>query len=76
MNFRSAYRKLSILRTTFPSIPIIACTVTPKVSEDIINHLRLRKNSGLLIVKNSFDRQNLIYKFRTKRKRFNTRYTW
>ncbi|HET9136205.1 MAG TPA: DNA helicase RecQ [Candidatus Kapabacteria bacterium] len=60
-DFRDDYRRLSILRKRFPSIPIIAmtATATPQVAEDIITQLHLKKPS---VYQASFERKNLIYK--------------
>lgn len=59
-DFREDYRKLSVLRKTFPSVPIIGmtATATPRVAEDIITQLHLRKPS---VYQASFERKNLVY---------------
>jgi ATP-dependent DNA helicase RecQ len=59
-DFRPEYRKLSLLRETFPSIPIIAltATATSKVREDIIIQLKL---AGAKTFQASFNRSNLRY---------------
>lgn len=64
-NFRPEYRELHILRRLVPNIPIMAltATATPKVQEDIIKILELRKP---YIVKTTFDRVNLSLTVRTK----------
>lgn len=56
--FRAEYRKLSMLRQTFPECPIMAltATATPDVEQDIMQQL-LMKNQRL--IKGSFDRPNL-----------------
>mmetsp|Transcript_8599 Transcript_8599/g.18554 ORF Transcript_8599/g.18554 Transcript_8599/m.18554 type:complete len:885 (+) Transcript_8599:133-2787(+) len=64
-DFRSSYRKLNYLRTTYPETPCIAltATATPKVIHDITNELRLHK-CPLHI--GSFDRPNIFYKVKYK----------
>lgn len=59
-DFREDYRRLDILRKKFPRTPIIAmtATATPRVVEDIVEQLSLRKPS---IYQASFERKNLIY---------------
>ncbi|MBS1904320.1 MAG: DNA helicase RecQ [Bacteroidetes bacterium] len=59
-DFREDYRRLDVLRTKFPRTPIIAmtATATPRVAEDILDQLKLRKPS---IYKASFERTNLSY---------------
>ncbi|CCA61476.1 hypothetical protein AV955_gp119 [Diadromus pulchellus ascovirus 4a] len=64
-DFRSDYLKLSVLRTIFPSVPILACTATatPRVRRDIVRLLGLRENFETFV--GSFDRPNLkisVYK--------------
>ena len=58
--FRPEYRKLSIIRNTFPNVPIIAltATATPSVRGDIISELHLTDPA---VYVGSFDRQNLTY---------------
>jgi RecQ family ATP-dependent DNA helicase len=67
-DFRRDYREIgSLLRNhrVLKSIPILALTATaiPKVQEDIITSLQLRKPK---IVKQSFDRKNLILSVKRK----------
>lgn len=59
-DFRPDYRKLSILKTQFPTIPISALTATATdiVQQDVIKTLGLR---DALIFKGSFNRVNLKY---------------
>jgi ATP-dependent DNA helicase RecQ len=59
-DFRPEYRQLSILRDTFPSLPIAAYTATATdiVREDIAKQLNLKKPKMLV---GSYDRPNLIY---------------
>jgi ATP-dependent DNA helicase RecQ len=58
-DFRTAYAKLSVLRTMFPSIPIVAltATATSKIVDDIRMQLALRSPN---IFTSSFDRPNLL----------------
>ncbi|MFH0968811.1 MAG: DNA helicase RecQ [Methanobacteriota archaeon] len=58
--FRPEYRRVSIIKETFPDVPIIAltATATPSVRADIINELNL-KDPAVFI--GSFDRENLSY---------------
>jgi len=58
--FRPEYRKLSVIRKSFPHIPIIAltATATPSVRSDIITELNLHDPA---IYIGSFNRQNLTY---------------
>lgn len=64
-DFRPEYRQLRTLRKYFPDIPIAALTATaePRVQQDIVEQLRLRK-PGIYI--SSFDRKNLFYAVRPK----------
>lgn len=63
--FRPEYRKLSVIRTTFPDVPVIAltATATPSVRQDIISELHL-KDPKLFI--GSFNRKNLLYRVEKK----------
>ena len=64
-DFRSSYRKLNYLRTTFPNTICMAltATATPKVIQDITNELSLQ-NCPLHV--GSFDRPNIYYKVKYK----------
>lgn len=68
-DFRPDYRNLNKLRTTFPSIPIIAltATATQKVREDIVKQLDLPSPH---IFTSSFNRQNLSYEVIPKKESF------
>ncbi|HYF05052.1 MAG TPA: DNA helicase RecQ [Patescibacteria group bacterium] len=65
--FRPEYRQLKILRSWFPTIPIIAltATATAKVREDIVKNLHL--NFPLVHI-SSFNRPNLLYRVEPKKK--------
>ena len=62
-DFRPAYRTLNILRSTFPSVPIMSltATATAQVESDVINILQLHKP---VIVRTTFNRINLTYTVR------------
>jgi Helicase conserved C-terminal domain/RecQ zinc-binding len=64
-DFRPAYRKLTYLRTQFPSIPCMACTATatPQVVKDLQEILHLETAP---LLKGSFDRPNIFYKVLAK----------
>lgn len=64
-DFRSSYRKLSILRSCLPGVPILALTATAarKVQEDVIKSLCLHQPS---ILQTSFNRPNIFYEVRYK----------
>ncbi|XP_030488057.2 ATP-dependent DNA helicase Q-like 3 [Cannabis sativa] len=64
-DFRPSYRKLSSLRSHFPSVPILALTATaaPKVQKDVIESLCLQDP---LVLKSSFNRPNIYYEVRYK----------
>ncbi|KAF8522149.1 P-loop containing nucleoside triphosphate hydrolase protein [Hysterangium stoloniferum] len=66
-DFREAYQDLDRLRQDYPKIPIIALTATAneQVMNDVIDRLGI-KNCVLLT--QSFNRPNLHYEIRTKRK--------
>jgi ATP-dependent DNA helicase RecQ len=61
IDFRPDYLKCSILRELHPEVPCIAltATATDRVSKDIVAKLQLESP---LLVKDSFYRDNLIYK--------------
>lgn len=69
-DFRPEYRRVNVLRTKFPKIPIIALTATasPKVRSDIISQLNL---SDPNIYVAGFDRKNLFYEVRPKQDSYN-----
>jgi len=70
-DFRPDYRNLSKLRTTFPTIPIIAltATATQKVRADIVKQLNLPAPH---IFTSSFNRENLSYEVLPKKDSFGT----
>jgi ATP-dependent DNA helicase RecQ len=57
-NFRPDYRNLSLLKSLFPNVPLVAltATATQKVREDIVNQLQLGKARVFI---SSFNRENL-----------------
>jgi ATP-dependent DNA helicase RecQ len=68
-DFRPEYLNLKDLRDDFPAVGVIAltATATPKVREDIIEHLRLQEPRVFL---SSFNRPNLHYDIRPKDRAF------
>ncbi|MCE2404233.1 MAG: DNA helicase RecQ [Dehalococcoidia bacterium] len=68
-DFRPDYRNLQTLRNDFPDTPVIAltATATERVREDILQHLRMPGASRFVA---SFNRPNLTYEVRPKRKSF------
>lgn len=70
-DFRPEYRQLKLLRTEFPTIPIIAltATATERVKEDILTQLALRSPSRYQA---SFNRPNLTYYIYPKKDTFKT----
>ena len=63
--FRSSYLKLSIFKTWFPNVPMLALTgtATSKVEEDIVKLLKL---SHPLRIRTSANRKNLSYYVHSK----------
>ena len=68
-DFRPDYRNLQTLRDDFPDTPMIAltATATERVREDILQQLRMPRASRFIA---SFNRPNLTYTVRPKRKSF------
>ncbi len=68
-DFRPDYRNLSSLKKEFPSTPLIAltATATPKVKNDIIHLLNLKKAK---VFTSSFDRKNLYLDVINKKNAF------
>ncbi len=66
-DFRPEYRQIGILRTRFPRVPMMAltATATTRVRKDILSQLGLRDP---LVHIASFNRPNLSYEVRDKRK--------
>lgn len=64
-DFRPEYRQLQILKSEFPSIPLIAltATATPRVQTDITQQLRMTQPEIFIA---SFNRPNLYYEVRPK----------
>lgn len=62
-DFRPAYLKIKDLRIKLPNIPVLAltATATPKVEDEIVKLLDLRKPE---IYKSSFSRENLSFSIR------------
>lgn len=74
-DFRPEYRKLHVVRTTFPNVPVIAltATATPRVKEDIIKELKMPK---VHIYQASFNRPNLTYRIVDKKDPFSQLYDY
>ncbi len=68
-DFRPDYRNLQTLRDDFPDAPVIAltATATERVREDILYQLRMTDATRFVA---SFNRPNLTYHVRPKRKSF------
>ena len=66
-DFRPEYRQLSTLRSRYPTLPVMAltATATERVRQDILNQLELRQPFTHVA---SFNRQNLYYEVRPKRR--------
>ncbi|KAF9810825.1 hypothetical protein IEO21_06773 [Rhodonia placenta] len=66
--FRDSYGALAYLRKTFPDVPIMALTATAtgEAKNDIIAHLGIR---GCIELTQSFNRPNLNYEVRLKKKK-------
>jgi ATP-dependent DNA helicase RecQ len=64
-DFRPEYRQLARLRESFAGVPVMAftATATPRVRDDIVQQLALRKPA---IHVSSFNRPNLYYAVRPK----------
>ncbi len=64
-SFRQEYRKLSILKETFPTKPVMAltATATQEVEKDLIVQLMMKDP---VLVKGSFDRPNLTIRIHPK----------
>ncbi|KDN53103.1 ATP-dependent DNA helicase [Tilletiaria anomala UBC 951] len=64
-DFRPDYKELRSLRTTYPTVPIMAmtATATKRVRLDVINVLRIQESVQL---EQSFNRPNLHYEVRKK----------
>lgn len=68
-DFRPEYRKLNLLKTHFPSVPVIALTstATRRVQNDIIGQLKMNEAN---IYRGSLNRKNLFYRVMPKRKMY------
>ena len=68
-DFRPDYRTLQMLRDNFPAVPVIAltATATERVQQDILDQLRMPDAARFVA---SFNRPNLTYDVRPKRRSF------
>ena len=66
-DFRPDYMKLGILKDKFPEVPTMALTATAthKVKLDVVKQLKMK---DCLYFQSSFNRENLIYYIREKKK--------
>ena len=64
-DFRPEYRQLDRFRTLLPDVPAMAltATATPRVRDDIVQHLKLRDPAVFIA---SFNRPNLTYRVEPK----------
>lgn len=67
-DFRPDYKQLAVFKQRFPQVPIMAltATATPEVREDIKVQLRIGRDC--VMFKQSFNRCNLTYEVRRKKK--------
>ncbi|CAN8073851.1 unnamed protein product [Agarophyton chilense] len=67
-DFRPDYKQLAVFKERFPQVPIMAltATATPEVREDVKIQLRISRNC--VMFKQSFNRRNLVYEVRKKKK--------
>jgi len=74
-DFRPDYRNLKVLRSEFPTVPVIAltATATKQVREDIINQLSLHDGK---IFTSGFNRPNLSYIVEPKGETFSRLCYW
>lgn len=70
-DFRPDYRELRVLRDNFPTAPVIAltATATERVRQDILDQLGMTHAAQFIA---SFNRPNLTYRVRPKRRSFET----
>ncbi|XP_062561250.1 recQ-like DNA helicase Blm isoform X2 [Armigeres subalbatus] len=66
-DFRPDYKKLSVLREQFPTIPFMALTATAntRVRSDVVKQLKMKSNTKWFLC--SFNRPNLKYIIRPKK---------
>lgn len=67
-DFRPDYKELAVFKERFPDVPIMAltATATPEVREDVKVQLRISREC--VMFKQSFNRTNLVYEVRKKKK--------
>jgi ATP-dependent DNA helicase RecQ len=74
-DFRADYRTLSLLKTQFPTLPVIAltATATQQVADDIVEQLKIPKVKRFV---SSSNRENLVYRVERKSNTFNKLVHW
>ncbi|KAI0564851.1 DNA helicase [Gracilaria domingensis] len=67
-DFRPDYKELAVFKERFPQVPLMAltATATPEVREDVKVQLRISRDC--IMFKQSFNRRNLVYEVRKKKK--------
>jgi len=64
-DFRPDYKRLSVFKRRYPSLPLLAltATATPRVQQDVVAALELKR---CVLFRSSFNRANLTYEVRKK----------
>jgi len=69
-DFRDSYLKLSVIRSCFPTVPILAltATATPRVMADVLSQLGMSP-ACTVVVRGSLDRPNLKWEVKEKNRK-------
>ena len=69
-DFRDSYLKLSVIRSYFPTVPILAltATATPRVMTDVLSQLSMNP-ACTVVVRGSLDRPNLKWEVHEKNRK-------